>query len=132
MGVGDIIYDLVKELWKSRNDEKQQNEIAKKLAKNTFYRFYLEWETEINSGRKIHWIKCQSLILQSYHSIFLDVATEIKEILPEQHDQLIEIATKMKMGADIAGTTTHNSNNLTPFGNECSEKAKEYYNKLIN
>jgi len=128
MGLEDIAYDLIKEFRASNTNKQKQIELAKSLAKKAYLRFNLEWVTEKESKRIDRQIAAQKEILDHYSQMFLDIAVEIYDVLPDESERMKNIVIKMKRGTYAIITNT--SNNTTPFGNECADKVMEYVQEL--
>jgi len=129
MGVEDIVYDLIKEFRASKSDRKKQIDLAKAIAKKTYLRFYFEWDTEKGSKRKEGIYRSQQEILYHYCQVFLDIAVEIYDVLPEESERMKNIASLMKEGA--YGLVTSTKNEVTPVGDNCALKVTEYVDDLI-
>lgn len=128
MGFEDIVYDLIKEYRTSKFDKQKQTELAKSISKKAYLRFNFDWVTEKESQRMSQVFLTRRIILESYSQVFLDIAVEIYDILPEESDRLKKMATKMKTGAH--GIRTSNSDSITPVGDKCADEVMEYVNDL--
>jgi hypothetical protein len=128
MGLWDILYDMVKEYRAIKGDEEKKVLLAKSMARKAYLRFNLDWDTEKKSDRKSRVFAAQQEMLESYSQMYLDLAVEIIDILPEEGENLIEIATMMKKGA--CGEVTYSTNEVTPIGDECAEKVLGFVTKL--
>jgi len=129
MGIEDIVYDLIKEYRASRADKQKQIEIAKLIAKKTYLRFHFEWKTERDAGRHERAITAQKAILKQYAQIFLDIAVEIYDVLPDESERMQNIASIMKSGA--YAIIMQGDNTTTTIGDECSAKVTEFVQELI-
>jgi hypothetical protein len=129
MGLEDIAYDLLKEYHAAKIDKTRQLEIAKMLAKKTYLRFSFEWTSEIESDRMGGRFEGQQQILYHYSQLFLDIAVEIYDVLPDESKRMKNIAAIMKKGA--YGTLTNTTNEITPAGDECVKKVTEFVQEMI-
>jgi hypothetical protein len=129
MGLEDIAYDLIQEFRAAKSDKQKQMEIAKSLAKKAYLRFNFEWTTEMESGGVNCRFDRQRQILHRYSQIFLDIAGEIHDILPEESLRMKNVAATMKSGAH--GDLTHSSNGVTPVGDRCADKVTEFVQEII-
>jgi hypothetical protein len=124
MGLEDIAYDLIKEFRASKSDKQKQIELAESLAKKAYLRFNFEWESEKKAERKSGRFGAQAEILGHYSQMFLDIAVEIYDVLPNESERMRNIATTMKKGA--YGTITNTTNEITPAGDKCAVEVMEY------
>jgi hypothetical protein len=99
MGLWDIVYDIIKDYRTAQGDEVLRNNLAISICKKAYLRFNFEWTTEINSNRILNFHDAQKNILYQYSQLFLDIAVEIFDTLPEESEKLKELATMMKKGA---------------------------------
>jgi len=129
MGFEDIFYDIIKESRASKGDKQKQIELMKMLAKKAYLRFNFEWVSEKESERMSGRIDGERQILYNYSQLFLDIAVEIYDVLPEESERMRMIAATMKKGA--YGTLTNTTNEITPTGNNCASKVKEYVNNIL-
>gem|GEM_PF-4354102 len=128
MGLWDIVYDLIKEYHAAKTDKKRQLEIAKILAKKAYLRFNFEWVSERDADTIGGRFDEQKRILEQYSQMFLDLAVEIYDILPEESSRMKSVATQMKKGA--YSTLTHSSNEITPTGDKCASMVMEYVKNI--
>jgi len=128
MGLEDIAYDLIKEYRASNADKQKQKELAKALARKAYLRFNFEWVTEKESKRLQGQISGQKEILDHYSQLFLDIAVELYDVLPEESERMKRLAAKMKSGAYAILTNT--TNNTTPIGNECADTVMKFVQEL--
>jgi SNF2 family DNA or RNA helicase len=124
MGLEDIAYDLIKEFRASKADKQKQIELAKLLVKKAYLRFNFEWESEKESHRLSHRIDGERQILNHYSQLFLDIAVEIYDALPDESERMKKVATQMKRGA--YGTLTNTTNEITPTGDKCASDVIGY------
>jgi hypothetical protein len=129
MGFEDIAYDLIKEYHASKIERTRKIEIAKMLAKKACLRFNFEWTSEKESDGIEGRFERQRQILRDYSQLFLDVAVEIYDILPDESERMKNIASIMKKGA--YGLLTHSSNGITPVGDSCANKVIEFTQEII-
>jgi hypothetical protein len=129
MGFEDIVYDLIKEYRASKLDKQKQIELAKSLAKKAYLRFNFEWVTEKESNRINGRFAAEKSILAHYSQLFLDIAVEIYDVLPDESERMKNIASIMKSGA--YGQITHSTNDVTPIGDECADKVTEFVQELV-
>ncbi|MDO9034879.1 MAG: hypothetical protein Q7U51_06720 [Methanoregula sp.] len=129
MGLEDIAYDLIKEFRASKLDKQKQVELAKTLAKKAYLRFNFEWESEKETDRVEGRFDGEKQILNQYAQIFLDIAVEIYDILPDESERMRGIAAKMKRGA--YGTLTNTTNEITPIGDECADDVINYVQEIF-
>jgi hypothetical protein len=128
MGFEDIAYDLIKEYHAAKTDKKRRLAIAKILAKKAYLRFNFEWVSERDSDRLDGRFDGQKWILEQYSKMFLDLAVEIYDILPEESNRMKSVATWMKKGA--YSILTHSSNEITPTGDNCASLVMEYVKNI--
>ncbi len=123
MSLWDILYDVIKEYRKAKGNEVQMKYLAISICKKAYLRFNFEWNSEIQSGRIENAIQGQKDILSQYSQLFLDIAVEIFDTLPEESDRMKEIASKMKKGAYTLVTLC--SPRIIPEGDECAKEVRE-------
>lgn len=107
MGIEDIVYDLIKEYRASRLEKQKTNEntqkqleLAKSIVKKAYLRFNFDWATEKNKDVLVDDIVyTKHELFKHYSQVFLDIAVEIYDILPEESEKLKNMAKRMKSGA---------------------------------
>lgn len=88
-----IIYSEIDQLLDTRNDKEEQFVIAKSVVKKALLEFYFDWKTR---GEYDGYSILEEM-LRRYARIFIGVAVEVRDILPERvTDDLLSIVTKMK------------------------------------
>jgi hypothetical protein len=99
----DIIYSEIDRLLDARDDNAEQFRIGKSVVKKALLEFYLDWKTRGEyDGYNIF-----EEMYRRYARIFIGVAVEVHDILPEQvTNDLLSIVTKIKT---VAGEPTHTS-----------------------
>ena len=128
MGLEDIVYDLIKEFRASKADKQKQNELAKLLAKKAFLRFNFEWNTEKNTDVTIvELINVKHELFKHYSQVFLDIAVEIYNILPEESEKLKNMAKGMKSGA-----LNRDYRDLISIGDHLADTALKNFHDLDN
>lgn len=135
MGVEDILYDLIKEYRKSqlekqktKENSRKQLEIAKSIVKKTYLRFNFDWVTEKNKDALIDDIvRTKHELFKHYSQVFLDIAVEIFDILPEESEKLKNMARGMK-----SGVVNRNYKDLISIGDYTAENALKNFHDLNN
>jgi len=135
MGIEDILYDLTKEyrasrLEKQRTEEniKKQLDLAKSIVKKTYLRFNFDWVTEKNKEVPIDDIvRTKHALFKHYSQVFLDIAVEIYDILPEESEKLRDMAGGMKSGALI-----RDYRDLISIGDYSADAALKNFHDLDN
>jgi len=133
MGIEDIVYDLIKEYRKSRlekqrtkEDLQNQLELAKSIVKKTYLRFNFDWVTEKNKDVIIvDIVRTKHELFKHYSQVFLDIAVEIYDILPEESEKLKIMAKGMKSGA-----LNRDYRDLISIGNHSAEAALKNFHDL--
>jgi HD-GYP domain-containing protein (c-di-GMP phosphodiesterase class II) len=133
MGIEDILYDLIKEYrlsrlekQKTKENEEKQIELAKSIVKKAYLRFNFEWNTEKNEEVSLDWfIRTKHDLFKYYSTIFLDIAVEIYDVLPEESEKLKNMAKGLK-----AGATYRTSKEIKDMGNFHSDAAMKYFQEL--
>jgi len=126
MGFEDIIYDLIKEYRAARADKQKQTEIAKSLTKKAYLRFNFEWNTEKNTDIGLDtFLRIKHELFMHYSQVFLDIAVEIYDILPEESERLKNMAKAMK-----AGALDRHTRAIISIGDKIAESVMQYYQNL--
>jgi hypothetical protein len=132
MGLWDIVYDIIKDYRTAQGNEILRKNLAISICKKAYLRFYFEWNTEIDSKRIENFHDAQKNILFQYSQLFLDIAVEIFDTLPEESDKLKELSQIMKKGA--YSNISHDSPRIIPQGTLCAKeglKRVEVLNSLV-
>jgi len=99
MGFVDIVYDYLQELRSEITDKEKKLYLSLRAIKVSYYRFSIDWPTIRESGQRSHYDHYLEAIFDQYANVFLDVATEVADIRPEQVGDLRKIATDLRRAA---------------------------------
>jgi HD-GYP domain-containing protein (c-di-GMP phosphodiesterase class II) len=134
MGIEDIVYDLIKEYrasrlekQKTKESEQRQFELAKSIVKKAYLRFNFDWTTEKDKDMGLdEFIYIRKTMFKQYSQIFLDIAVEIYDVLPDESEKLKD----MSRGLKSAAVSFINAKEIRNIGNSWADKALKYYEEL--
>jgi hypothetical protein len=97
----DIIYIEIDRLLDARYDKAEQILIAKSMVKKALLEFYFDWTTR----GKYDGYNIYDEMFRRYARIFIGVAVEVRDILPERvTNDILSLVTTMKT---LAGEPAH-------------------------
>jgi hypothetical protein len=97
----DVIYYEIDRLLDARNNKAEQILIAKSVVKKALLEFYFDWTTR----GKYDGYNIYDEMLRRYAKLFIGVAVEVRDILPERvTNDILSIVTTMKT---LAGEPAH-------------------------
>jgi hypothetical protein len=99
MGFADIVYDYLRELRREIIDPEKRTYLASRAVKTSYYRFSVDWPTIRAAGQRSHYDHYLEAIFDQYANVFLDVATEVADIHPEEIRDLRSIAGELRRAA---------------------------------
>jgi hypothetical protein len=103
-------------------------DLAKSIVKKTYLRYNFDWVTEKNKDVIIDdIIYTKHELFKHYSQVFLDIAVEIYDILPEESEKLKNMAKGMKSGA-----LNRDYRDLISIGNHSADTALKNFHDLDN
>lgn len=99
MGFVDIVYDYLHDLRSEITDQEKKSYLSLKAIKVSYYRFSVDWPSIRDAGQRSHYDHYLEAIFDQYANVFLDVATEVADIRPDQIGDLRKIASDLRRAA---------------------------------
>jgi hypothetical protein len=127
LGFVDIIYDYLQDLRRELTDPDRKSYLALKAVKTAYYRYSVDWPTIRTAGQRSHYDHYLEAIFDQYANVFLDVATEIADIRPEQTRDLRTIAGDLRRAA---ATCSMNIASAQEIANSAQDFAEEKIQEL--
>jgi hypothetical protein len=122
MGFADIIYDYLQDLRREISDPEKRSYLALRAVRTSYYRYSIDWPTIRMAGARSHYDHYLEAIFDQYANVFLDVATEIADIYPEQIRDLRTIAGDLRRAA---ATCSMNITSAQEIANNAQDFAEE-------
>jgi hypothetical protein len=122
MGFADIIYDYLQDLRREINDPERRSYLALRAVKTSYYRYSIDWPTIRTAGQRSHYDHYLEAVFDQYANLFLDVATEIADVYPEQIRDLRTIAGDLRRAA---ATCSMNITSAQEIANNAQDFAEE-------
>ncbi len=127
MGFVDIIYEYLQDLRREKNDPERTSYVALRAIKASYYRFSIDWPTIRAAGQRSHYDHYLEAIFDQYANVFLDVATEVADVRPEQIRDLRTIAGDLRRAA---ATCSMNISTAQEIANSAQDFAEEKIQEL--
>jgi hypothetical protein len=127
MGFADIVYDYLQDLRREHTDQEKRSYLALKAIKISYYRFSADWPTIRSAGQRSHYDHYLEAIFDQYANVFLDVATEVADIHPEQIRDLRTIAADLRRAA---ASCSMNITSAQEIANTAQDFAEEKIQEL--
>jgi hypothetical protein len=122
MGFVDIVYDYLQELRREITDQPKRSYLASKAIKAAYYRYSIDWPTIRNAGQRSHYDHYLEAIFDQYANVFLDVATEVAEIHPDQIRDLRKIAGDLRKAAAACSMNIVNAQEIANTTQDFAEE----------
>lgn len=127
LGFADIVYDYLQDLRREIMDKEKRSYLALKAIKISYYRYAMDWPTIRNAGQRSHYDHYLEAVFDQYANVFLDVATEVADIHPEQIRDLRTIAADLRRAA---ATCSMNITSAQEIANTSQDFAEEKIQEL--
>ncbi|MDD1678359.1 MAG: hypothetical protein LUO93_04140 [Methanomicrobiales archaeon] len=131
MGFVDIVYEYLRDLRGEITDQEKRFHMARKAIKTAYYRYSIDWPTIRNAGMRSHYDHYLEAIFDQYANVFLDVATEVADLHPDQIRDLRAIASDLRRAAAICSMNIANALEIANTAQDFSEeKVQELLRQL--
>jgi hypothetical protein len=130
MGFADIVYDCLQDLRREYTNQEKRSYLALKAIKISYYRFSADWPTIRNAGQRSHYDHYLEAIFDQYANVFLDVATEVADVHPEQIRDLRSIAADLRRAAASCSMNIANAQEIANTAQDFAEEKIQELAKL--
>ncbi len=122
MPVFTVVHEYLKELRNEQNNEKRRKDLASRAIRNAYYRYMLDWDTIQKAGPRSHYDHYLAAVSDLYADLFIDVATEVVDVLPDQIEDLRTMATNLRRAASACSLSSSAGEEICKQASTFAEK----------
>jgi hypothetical protein len=112
MPIFTVVHDYLKELRNEQEDENRRKYLASRAVKNAYYRYTLDWDTIKKAGPRSHYDHYLAAVSDVYADLFIDVATEVVDVIPDQIEDLRTMATNLRRAASACSLSSSSGEDI--------------------